>query len=190
MVVPPTALDMVRTELRKRRQTIANKSQSLSFPVHPAFAGLLRNANVVGLYMPMGGEPDPFALLGDFAGTTSLPALATGSASMTFRHWTPGQPLMTSAWAGQQPRDTAALVEPDVILVPLLGFDAAFNRIGQGGGHYDRYLAAHPSACRIGVAWEAQRLAHIDVRAWDVPMDAIITETDFHVKDLTRCRNP
>ena len=188
MVVPPTALNTLRKEMRQRRLDIAAKQKSMPFRVHATLTDLLRNANIIGLYVPMGGEPDPFALLDGYSGSTALPAVAT-STLMTFRNWRQGQPLTATSWGGQQPPDTAALVEPDVILVPLLGFDAAFNRIGQGGGYYDRYLAANPSACRIGVAWEGQRLAHIDPRAWDVPMDAIITETDFHVKDLTRCQS-
>ena len=189
MVVPPTALDMVRTELRKRRQTIANQHKEISFRSNPALDLLLAAARTVALYRPLWGEPDPLPLLEKFVGALALPSFTGKDAVMTFRRWSRGAPLLKSAWGGDQPPNSAACVIADLILLPMLGFDAAFNRIGQGGGHYDRYLAAHPSACRIGVAWEGQRLAHIDVRAWDVPMDAIITETNFHVKDLTRCQS-
>ena len=109
---------------------------------------------------------------------------------MIFRRWVLGDVLVATAWGGQQPIEAAASVIPKLILVPMLGFDAAFNRIGQGGGHYDRYLAAHPAACRIGIAWEAQRVDRIDPQPWDVPMDAVLTETGFYMKDLTRCQRP
>jgi 5-formyltetrahydrofolate cyclo-ligase len=176
MVVPPTALNILRKQLRKHLTV--------------SLVDVLHAAHCIGLYLPVGGEPDPSPLLNGCAAMASLPNLSAGSASMTFRRWTTGDPLMTSVWGGQQPTDAAPVVIPDLILVPLLGFDAAFNRIGQGGGHYDRYLAAHPNACRIGIAWEGQRVDNIDPQPWDVPLDAILTETAFHVKDLTRCQRP
>ena len=189
MVVPPTALNDLRADLRKRRQAIAKQNNGVAFDMPPLLHDLIRNASAIGLYWPMRGEPDPLPLIADFTGVTSLPALAD-SVTMTFRHWFPGDPLVTSSWGGEQPLDNADAVIPHLIIVPLLGFDAAFNRIGQGGGHYDRYLAAHPHAIRIGLAWEGQRVDSIAAQPWDVALDAILTETDFHVKDLTRCQRP
>jgi 5-formyltetrahydrofolate cyclo-ligase len=189
MVVPPTALTELRAELRKRRQVIARQHNPVSFPSNDQFADLIRSVQSIGLYQPLGGESDPLPLVAGFSGVTSLPALSDDPL-MTFRRWSPGDPLMTSSWGGQQPLDTAKTVIPGLIIVPLLGFDAAFNRIGQGGGHYDRFLAAHPHACRIGLAWEGQRVDSIAAQLWDIPLDAILTEADFHVKDLTRCQRP
>jgi 5-formyltetrahydrofolate cyclo-ligase len=161
--------------------------KNIAFSIPPSLLELIQSASAIGLYLPMGGEPDPRPLVADFTGVTSLPALSD-SALMTFRRWSPGDPLLPSSWGGQQPPDTVDGVVPDLIIVPLLGFDEALNRIGQGGGHYDRYLAAHPRACRIGIAWSGQRVDQIATQPWDIPMDAILTETDFHVKDLTRCQ--
>jgi 5-formyltetrahydrofolate cyclo-ligase len=187
MVVPPTALNLLRGELRKRRQAIAKQNNTSKVAVNPQLHDLILGAQVIGIYLPMGGEPDPLPLVSGFMGVTSLPALSDGPI-MTFRRWSPGDPLMISSWGGQQPPETADTVLPDLIIVPLLGFDAALNRLGQGGGHYDRYLAANPHAARIGLAWEGQRMDSIIAQPWDVPMDAIVTETNFHVKDLTRCQ--
>ncbi|RJS94673.1 5-formyltetrahydrofolate cyclo-ligase [Salinisphaera sp. Q1T1-3] len=69
----------------------------------------------------------------------------------------------------------------DVLIMPLAGFDARAARIGLGGGYYDRTLAAlrataYRGPMRIGFAFEAQRLAHIEARPWDVPLDAVVTE--------------
>jgi 5-formyltetrahydrofolate cyclo-ligase len=189
MVVPPTALNQLRRKLREKRQDIANNRKPVALQSSAALNNIVIRASCVGLYLPVGGEPDPFPLLGGYTGMTCLPYLSSKSATMIFRYWAVSDPLMTSVWNGQQPSVAASVVEPDVILVPLLGFDAAFNRIGQGGGHYDRYLAAHPSACRIGVAWEAQRVDRIDAQPWDVPLDAIVTEADFYTKDLNRCQS-
>jgi 5-formyltetrahydrofolate cyclo-ligase len=157
--------------------------------VSPQLRDVIHSASAIGLYAPFGGEPDPLFMIADFSGVIALPTLADGP-MMTFRRWSPGDPLVSSTWGGVQPSETAAAVSPDVIVVPLLAFDADLNRIGQGGGHYDRYLAANPRACRIGLAWEGQRVDTIDPQPWDIALDAILTETKFYKKDLTRCQHP
>ena len=63
-----------------------------------------------------------------------------------------------------------------MILTPLLAFDAALNRLGQGAGHYDRAFAANAGAWRIGVAWSVQRVETLPADPWDVPLHNIITE--------------
>ena len=66
---------------------------------------------------------------------------------------------------------------PDVVfLVPGLGFDPAGTRLGRGGGHYDRALAEHPAALRIGLACDAQIRSSLPREPWDQPMDAVVTE--------------
>ena len=64
----------------------------------------------------------------------------------------------------------------DVIIVPLLGFDLNRNRLGYGGGHYDRYLSDY-EGLKIGVAFDIQQLDYIETNKNDVPLDIIITET-------------
>ncbi len=68
----------------------------------------------------------------------------------------------------------------DLILVPLLGFDNAGNRLGMGGGFYDRYLASYRVSKKpfiLGIAYDMQRLAKLETDPWDHPLDAILTET-------------
>ncbi len=189
MVVPPTALNLLRAALRTRRKHFASGQKNGPLAAAPILDAVLAGAQIVGIYHAIGGEPDPIALIGNLRGQMALPFLTTHDTLMTFRQWEPGDPLVKSHWGGQQPVESAPQVKPDLIFVPLLGFDLALNRIGQGGGHYDRYLAANPSACRIGIAWECQRIAEIESQPWDVPLDAILTETAFHIKDLTRCHH-
>ena len=64
----------------------------------------------------------------------------------------------------------------DVVIVPLLAFDRQGNRIGMGGGYYDRFLKKYPAALKIGLAFELQKIENIPVEPHDVPLDAIITE--------------
>lgn len=190
MVVPPTSLDKLRADLRLRRQQIVIEQKNEGIASHPLLDSLLAVARCVGLYLPVGGEPDPWPLLCSYSGHTALPSISADHGHMVFRRWSEGDPLLKSPWGGRQPPPNTQDVIPDLIFVPLLGFDETLNRIGQGGGHYDRYLAAHPSACRIGLAWSGQCVESIVARSWDIPMDGILTETAFHIKDLTRCQRP
>lgn len=185
MAVPPTATEKLRSEMRKRRLL---HSKNNIFEAAADLSARL-NAHVVGFYRPVGGEPDPAPIATAFNGVTALPCLTDGDAVMVFRRWRPGEPLVRASWGGEQPDVGATTVEPDLILVPLVAFDANFNRVGQGGGHYDRYLAANPSLLRIGIAWDFQRVDAIKPQLWDVPLDAILTEKAFYVKDLDRCRH-
>ena len=65
----------------------------------------------------------------------------------------------------------------DVIIVPMLGFDQKLQRIGYGGGYYDRLLAAHPNALKIGVCYESGKIKFVPAEPYDVPMDLIVTES-------------
>jgi 5-formyltetrahydrofolate cyclo-ligase len=80
--------------------------------------------------------------------------------------------------------DTDQLADPvpafDVIIVPMLGFDASLQRIGWGGGYYDKFLAAQPQAIKIGVCYSIGEVEHIPAEPHDVPLDMIVTERHTH----------
>lgn len=78
-----------------------------------------------------------------------------------------------------------ATVEPEVILVPALAVDDRGNRIGYGGGFYDRFLA-HLSALRVGVVFSAQILPSVPADPHDIPLDAIVSEVGWLETDLAR----
>lgn len=64
-----------------------------------------------------------------------------------------------------------------IALVPLLCADRQGNRLGYGGGYYDRYFAAHPSVLRIGVAYEGQFVSSVPTEETDLPLDGFVTES-------------
>lgn len=64
----------------------------------------------------------------------------------------------------------------DLIIVPMLGFDASLNRIGYGSGYYDKFLATQPDALKVGVCLEQGRVEKLPVEAHDIPLDVVITE--------------
>ncbi len=70
----------------------------------------------------------------------------------------------------------------DVIIVPMLGFDRALNRIGYGGGYYDRLLADQPQAQKIGVCFASDQVKRVPIEGHDVAMDIIITENELVAK--------
>jgi 5-formyltetrahydrofolate cyclo-ligase len=108
-----------------------------------------------------------------------LPCASCLAEPLTFRRWHPGEVLQKSALGFWQPCDTEEIVTPDLFLTPLLAFDRALNRLGQGAGHYDRAFAAHPTALRIGIAWACQEIDAVPTDPWDLSLDAVITENEW-----------
>ncbi len=122
----------------------------------------------LGLYWPVRGEfsagvrPfDPVWPAGvPYALPSASPAPADGSAppAMTYRLWRgPAEPVTRDGCG--LPTGDGAIVVPDVVLVPCVGFTADGYRLGYGGGYFDRWLAAHPGVTAVGVAWSGGQLA-------------------------------
>ncbi|HEV2701248.1 MAG TPA: 5-formyltetrahydrofolate cyclo-ligase [Steroidobacteraceae bacterium] len=134
---------------------------------------------VLGVYWPIRGEID----LRDFArghveagGMVGLPVVVQDAAPVEFWRWRPGVPLKRGHWNIPVPPDRDPL-HPDVLVVPLVGFDAGRYRLGYGGGFYDRTLAAaNPRPRTIGIAFADAELDTIHPQPHDIPMDVIVTE--------------
>ena len=111
----------------------------------------------------------------------ALPWFAGRGAAMAFREWTNpylgGDGLERGPLGIEQPPADAAQIEPTVLFVPLVGFTAMGSRLGMGAGHYDRWLADHPRATAVGLAWDCQEVEHLPLEPHDRPLDAIVTPT-------------
>lgn len=116
-----------------------------------------------------------------------LPVLRRHAAGrLWFVRWRPPDRLRPNRFGILEPSARRGAIRPawhlDLVLLPLVGFDDRCNRLGMGGGYYDRSLAwlrqrQHWRRPRlIGLAHECQRLEHIEPRRWDVPLDAVVTE--------------
>jgi 5-formyltetrahydrofolate cyclo-ligase len=149
-----------------------------------ALAGELeipRRATVAG-YMPFRGEADPRGLMRALAARghpLALPRVVAMDAALAFHAWNTGDELVTSALGIAEPRADAPLVSPDVLLVPLLAFDARGYRLGYGAGHYDRTLSsllARAAVRAIGVAYAGQEVDAIPHGAHDRRLDMVLTE--------------
>lgn len=106
-----------------------------------------------------------------------LPAVIGPEEPLELRLWVEGEPLYPAGFGTLAPSELAPRVEPDVILMPLLGFDRLGTRLGYGGGYYDRTLARMCKAPRlIGLAYAGQQIGQIPRDGHDVPLDMVITE--------------
>ena len=175
----------LRTDIRKRREEFV-KSQ-LNFPdvslgLPDSLKSLFRSANVVAGYVKLGSEVDPSDLISaavDMGRTIALPCLIGRATDLVFRKWQPGDPMEQADFGFMQPLPSAEACNPDLILTPLVGFDRALNRLGQGAGYYDRAFAAFPDSLRIGIAWSIQECDGLMTDPWDMPLDAVLTEKEW-----------
>ncbi|WP_419825520.1 5-formyltetrahydrofolate cyclo-ligase [Sphingomonas sp.] len=140
---------------------------------------LLVRTAMVGGYVPHRGEADVLPVLLETHRRGSGLALprTDGGGRMRFVGWHPDAAL-GPGFAGIGEPAEAAEVVPGLLLVPLVGFDRAGRRLGQGAGCYDRWLAAHPGGRAIGVGWSVQEVAALAPDPWDVALDMIVTEAE------------
>lgn len=109
-----------------------------------------------------------------------------GDAPMEFRAVSNVDLLETGFKGIAEPANNCPIVIPNIIILPIIAFDRSLNRLGQGGGHYDRTLAKYPKALRIGLAWSIQEASEIPVEEHDAALHAIVTESELIQKvDMT-----
>ena len=184
---PAARKSELRKSLRRRRVAIG-KPQRRHCERRAALQLLrwrrLRQARNIAVYVSARSELSTATLIARLLRQgRKLWAPATGhSAQMRFVPLRRGGKLRRSALGLQQParaRPYRGARRMDLILLPLLGFDAQGHRLGNGGGYYDRALATPRAGRRpllVGYAYAAQEMAAIPAESWDVKLDAVITE--------------
>ncbi|MDK9702017.1 MAG: 5-formyltetrahydrofolate cyclo-ligase [Sulfuritalea sp.] len=106
----------------------------------------------------------------------AMPVVEAIDAPMSFRAWTPSTTMSVDRYGIPIPAAGPAIA-PDIVLLPLVAFDAQGFRLGYGGGYFDRTLAALvPRPLAIGIGFELARVADIRPQAHDLPLDAVVTE--------------
>ena len=143
----------------------------------------------ISFYWPFKGEPDLRELLKRISGqggTAALPVVISLGQPLIFRAWKPGEQLEKGIWNIPVPREDAAVVLPDIVIAPVIGFDPKCYRLGFGGGFYDRTLAAMPRRPRvIGVGFDIAAIASIYPQWHDIALDAVITESGIACRSET-----
>ena len=111
----------------------------------------------------------------------SLPRIDAPESPMSFRAWSPGNPVAPDLQGCAAPLASAPEIEPELIFVPLLAFDADGGRLGQGGGYYDRTLAALAGKrpVVIGLAFSGQAVERVPCDPHDQKLDGILTERGY-----------
>jgi 5-formyltetrahydrofolate cyclo-ligase len=156
---------------------------------------IFRNSRRIGLYLPNDGEMDPLSLLRrawSMHKLCYLPVLDTlGSNRLWFIPYRDGDALKPNRFGIPEPvRPTRTRVHAsalDLILAPLVAFDRHGQRLGMGGGYYDRSLGflrrrRHWRRPRLyGLAYEFQKLSRLQVAAWDIGLDGCFTDERLHV---------
>lgn len=150
-------------------------------------------ARRIAAYVGANHEVDPMPLLvaaAKHAKQCYLPVLHPyRPGRLLFRRWRPGQRMVMNRYRIPEPAPGHSALIParhlDLVLVPLLGFDHRCGRLGMGGGYYDRSFAfrrlrqgpARPLL--VGLAFAVQQVPLVPRRAWDVPLDMVVTEADI-----------
>jgi len=194
----------VKTERARLRRELREKRRAIPAPQRIAAAQSLAqrllslptapHAGHVAGYWAMDGEIALHAwqLHLPPSLTYCLPVLVDGG-MLSFAAWRPGEPLTANRFGIPEPEVAPEfLLSPGamaMVVVPLVGFDARCQRLGMGGGWYDRSFAASHHANNVpdrrgppllvGAAFAMQQVDRLPVEAWDVALDAVCTETDI-----------
>lgn len=172
-----------RRNLSAQAQTAAAHKLLLRCSRNPLF----RSAQSLAFYWPSDGEISPLPLMHlalRRGKRCYLPTVDSRTLSMSFKRYRRGEPLTRNAFGIPEPRAFAASIpagELDVVFMPLVAFDTNGNRLGMGGGFYDRAFAKlrRRAPLRIGLAHSCQEVSELCHQSWDVPLHGICTESAF-----------
>ena len=176
---------LFREQLHKKHRDTAPKKLLNFVP------DMLKNfkCSIVAGFMPIFTEINITPLMRELAAKgcdLCLPVTSKGPNILLFRSYTFGQELEDGPYKTKQPGESSSLVFPDIVLIPLLAFDREFNRLGYGGGYYDRTISefrkSRQKVSFIGVAYSQQGVEKIPTTSSDEPMDGILTPSglDLH----------
>ncbi len=183
------SLSALRRALKASRKSLSPATQ------RQASAGVIRHirghlrfhqARLVGSYWPNAGEIDLRQLPCNPRQTMYWPVLRETAHPWIGRGllFATGDKMRPNRYGIPEPQNTER-VSPaalDYLLIPLVGFDRQGNRLGMGGGYYDRALAnlkPFRRTFKLGVAYSFQELIELEPKAWDIPLDGIVTEKEL-----------
>mgnify|MGYP001196030399 CR=1 FL=1 len=175
---------MLKSKLRKKilkvREKINKKNIQINFN---QFIKILKiektNKRIIGGYYPVNFEIDDLALLRKFEKNRfviSLPVISKNF-QMDFYKWTFSDPLRVNKYGIPEP-EIKNIVYPNILLIPLVAFDKNLNRLGYGGGYYDRLiekLSKKKKIMKIGLALSIQEIDKVPINAYDQKLDYIVT---------------
>lgn len=183
--MPQTKETLRRAALSRRDSLPANKRAEAAQKLVSCADELFPHTTdkTVAAFWPIRSEIDPRPLMAALAqqdATLALPAI-TGAGRIVFRRYQQDMPLTKMDFGIFGPPASEPEMTPATILLPLAAFDDRGNRIGYGGGYYDRAIAkCHAQGAEprlIGLAFDCQQVAGIPAESHDIALHAIMTES-------------
>jgi 5-formyltetrahydrofolate cyclo-ligase len=179
-------------DIKKDLRTRAAAVRKAAYETHGADASRMLAAHGLDfLKVPPGAVVSGFAAIRDEINPAdlmswlhaegfrlALPVMIGKGKPLLMRAWSPGDAMEAAAWGIAEPMADKPEVEPDVVLVPLLAFDARGHRLGYGGGFYDRTLAklrAKKPVIAVGIAYDEQKVDAVPVESYDQRLDWVLT---------------
>ena len=176
---------MLKSKLRKKVlkiRKIAYKN-NLKIDFNKVFSLIKKNnlnKKSIGGYFPVNYEVDDLEILDKFGKKNyeiSLPVIKKNF-QMDFYKWSFSDPMKINKYGIPEP-NTKKIIYPDIILIPLVAFDNNLNRLGYGGGYYDRViekLSRRKKILKIGLAFSVQKVNNLPVAKYDKKLDYIVTD--------------
>ncbi len=176
---------MNKSDIRKKLLKTRKEKSFKNLEINPEIILkiLKKNKNVakiVGGYYPYNYEVDTIKILKKFENLNyliSLPKIKKNS-QMDFFSWSTKDPLSINRYGIPEPISDK-VVYPNILLVPLVAFDKKFNRLGYGGGFYDRYIkkmSKNKKIITIGLAYSFQEIEKVPINEFDIKLDYVVTE--------------
>lgn len=180
----------MRQLLRTRRRELspaAQRKAAIGIAHHLMLKRIFRKAQHIALYIANDGEVDPSVLVRRALAQGKriyLPVLHAHLPRMVFARWRPGDKLLRNRFGIPEPLPKAQRLPAnklDLVCMPMVGFDPKGNRLGMGGGFYDRTFAyrltqRNAKPLLIGMAHHCQQVPALTTQPWDVPLDMIATD--------------
>ena len=177
---------------KRAERTRALARRAAAFALHGGAAGehLARHGldflapapgTIVSGFSAIRDEIDPAALLARLAGEglrLALPVLQGKGLPLVFRAWAPGDATNSATWGIAEPLPDRPVLEPDIVLVPLLAFDTEGYRLGYGGGFYDRTLARLRKlkpVVAVGIGYDQLKIDAVPHLDYDQRLDWVLT---------------
>ena len=176
---------MKKSQIRKKFLKLReNKLKKINSINHNNIIKLLKKkgikGKIVGGYYPYNNEIDCIQILKKLEKKNyiiSLPKIKKNS-QMDFIQWSSNDPLVINKFGIPEPSN-GKIKFPDILLMPLLSFDAKLNRVGYGGGFYDRYIhriKRKKKPLLVGLAYSFQKVKSIPINKYDKKLDFVVTE--------------
>ncbi|MCR5866490.1 MAG: 5-formyltetrahydrofolate cyclo-ligase [Aquincola tertiaricarbonis] len=179
---PPRDKKLLRRQLQAERLSMIDRHERAMHLQQVLRVWLVgRKEQTIGAYWPIKGEFDALPALfrwteGAPERRIGLPVIDRETKQLRFHVWYPGCPMEEDAFGIPKPKDTEQF-QPQMLLVPCVGYGPKGLRLGYGGGFYDRTLAAiEPKPYTVGVGYAHGYLPWLTPEPHDVPLDAMLNE--------------